>query len=109
MPVGAPGDDVDEPTERARHVIDVAVAHRPSLRTAGKIDDAGEITNVSSPGRTIPSRLRRWVEEAFPTCGRTGCDSRFALEIAHQSSTAVITRTNGAAQFSTARSRSIPR
>jgi len=28
-------------------------------------------------------RLRRFVEEAYPVCGRVGCDSRFRLEIDH--------------------------
>jgi len=46
-------------------------------------DDGGDITSVSSPTRTIPTRLRRWVEEAYPTCGRAGCDSTFRLEIDH--------------------------
>ena len=46
-------------------------------------DDTGDITSVSSPTRTIPARLRRWVEEAYPACGRVGCDSRFRLEIDH--------------------------
>jgi 5-methylcytosine-specific restriction endonuclease McrA len=46
-------------------------------------DDDGDITAVSSPTRTIPTRLRRWVEEAYPTCGRHGCDSTFRLEIDH--------------------------
>jgi 5-methylcytosine-specific restriction endonuclease McrA len=46
-------------------------------------DQHGDITHVSSPTRTTPARLRRWVEEAFPTCGRSGCHSRFRLEIDH--------------------------
>lgn len=46
-------------------------------------DDHGDITSVSSPTRTIPARLRRWVEEAYPVCGRDGCDSTFRLEIDH--------------------------
>ncbi len=46
-------------------------------------DDTGDITHISSPTRTIPARVRRWVEEAYPTCGRHGCDSTFRLEIDH--------------------------
>jgi 5-methylcytosine-specific restriction endonuclease McrA len=46
-------------------------------------DTHGDITHVSSPTRTIPARVRRWVEEAYPVCGRHGCDSRFRLEIDH--------------------------
>jgi hypothetical protein len=46
-------------------------------------DAAGDITQVSSPTRTIPARIGRWVEEAYPACGRAGCDSTFHLEIDH--------------------------
>jgi len=46
-------------------------------------DDAGDITHVSSPTRTIPAPVRRWAEEAYPACGRDGCDSTFRLEIDH--------------------------
>jgi 5-methylcytosine-specific restriction endonuclease McrA len=46
-------------------------------------DETGDISTVSSPTRTIPARLRRWVEEAYPDCGRHGCDSTFRLEIDH--------------------------
>jgi 5-methylcytosine-specific restriction endonuclease McrA len=46
-------------------------------------DEHGDITTVSSPTRTIPARVRRWVEEAYPACGRHGCDSTFRLEIDH--------------------------
>ena len=41
-------------------------------------DDRGDITHVSSPTRTIPAPLHRWVEEAYPTCGRGGCGSHSA-------------------------------
>lgn len=46
-------------------------------------DELGDITHVSSPTRTIPARLRRWVQETYPACGRHGCDSTFRLEIDH--------------------------
>jgi hypothetical protein len=46
-------------------------------------DPDGDITAVSAPTRTIPTRLRRWVEEAYPSCGRVGCDATFRLEIVH--------------------------
>src|SRR5215510_7292400 len=46
-------------------------------------DEHGDITTVSSPTRTIPARLRRWVEEEYPVCGRAGCGSTFRLEIDH--------------------------
>jgi hypothetical protein len=79
-----------EPGERC-HVdgvgpVPVAVARallQDAKVTVLRHDEHGDITRVSSLTRTIPSRLRRWVEEAFPTCGRHGCDSRFRLEIDH--------------------------
>ncbi|MFI5047021.1 MAG: DUF222 domain-containing protein [Acidimicrobiia bacterium] len=46
-------------------------------------DEHGDITTVSSPTRTIPARLRRWVEAAYLTCGTSACDSTFRLEIDH--------------------------
>jgi hypothetical protein len=45
--------------------------------------DGDDITTVSSPTRTIPARLRRWVESAYPECGRTGCASTVRLQIDH--------------------------
>jgi hypothetical protein len=45
--------------------------------------DRDDITTVSSPTRTIPARLRRWVESAYPECGRNGCASTFRLQIDH--------------------------
>ena len=46
-------------------------------------DDTGDITHISSVSRTIPARLRRWVEEAFPCCGVEGCTDDWRLEIDH--------------------------
>jgi hypothetical protein len=46
-------------------------------------DDAGDITHISSLERTIPARLRRWVEEAYPRCGVEGCTDKWRLEIDH--------------------------
>jgi hypothetical protein len=45
--------------------------------------DGSDIVSVSSPERTIPARLRRWVEAAYPTCGVEGCDSTLWLQIDH--------------------------
>ncbi|HEY7106562.1 MAG TPA: DUF222 domain-containing protein [Acidimicrobiia bacterium] len=45
--------------------------------------DGKDIATVSSPTRTIPARLRRWVESAYPSCGKKGCDSTFRLQIDH--------------------------
>ncbi|MET0628621.1 MAG: HNH endonuclease [Acidimicrobiia bacterium] len=60
----------------------VAMLHDAKI-TLLRRDPAGDITHVSSPTRTIPARVRRWVEETYPICGREGCDSRFHLEIDH--------------------------
>ncbi len=42
-----------------------------------------EITTISSPERTIPAALRRWVETTYPVCGVAGCDVDRGLEIDH--------------------------
>jgi len=88
---GAPLDrGYAEPGERCHidGVGPVPVAIAKAMLADAKItvlhhDERGDITNVSAPGRTIPARLRRWIEEAYPTCGRAGCDSSFRLEIDH--------------------------
>jgi hypothetical protein len=46
-------------------------------------DDTGDITHISSMKRTIPARLRRWVEEAYPCCGVEDCTDTWRLEIDH--------------------------
>jgi hypothetical protein len=46
-------------------------------------DDTGDITRISSLQRTIPVKLRRWVEEAYPCCGVEGCTDSWRLEIDH--------------------------
>jgi hypothetical protein len=45
--------------------------------------DGTDIATVSSPTRTIPARLRRWLEATYPVCAVDGCDSTFRLEIDH--------------------------
>jgi hypothetical protein len=45
--------------------------------------DGTDIATVSSPSRTIPARLRRWLEATYPVCAVDGCDSTFRLEIDH--------------------------
>ena len=42
-----------------------------------------DITTISSPTRTIPAKLRRWLERAYPVCGAEGCDCSERLEIDH--------------------------
>ncbi len=46
-------------------------------------DVAGDITSVSSPNRTIPAALRRYLETTYPVCGVEGCDETFGLQIDH--------------------------
>jgi hypothetical protein len=45
--------------------------------------DGTDIATVSSPTRTIPAKLRRWLEATYPVCAVEGCDSTFRLEIDH--------------------------
>ena len=47
------------------------------------VRDGDAITHVSSMTRTIPAKLRRWVEETYPQCGRSGCDNTIGLIIDH--------------------------
>jgi 5-methylcytosine-specific restriction endonuclease McrA len=42
-----------------------------------------EITRITSPKRTIPAALRRWLERAYPRCGHLGCGSQERLQIDH--------------------------
>jgi hypothetical protein len=45
--------------------------------------EGSEITRITSPKRTIPTALRRWVERAYPRCGHLGCGSGERLQIDH--------------------------
>ena len=42
-----------------------------------------DISTISSPDRTIPATLRRWLEPTYPVCGAEGCDCSERLEIDH--------------------------
>ena len=57
------------------------------------IKDAEAITHVTSPNRTIPARLRRYLEETYSTCGRSGCDNTQGLIIDHVVDYAEVLRT----------------
>jgi hypothetical protein len=46
-------------------------------------DDADHITHVSSVTRTVPAKLRRWLEAEYPVCGRQACESSRNLVIDH--------------------------
>jgi 5-methylcytosine-specific restriction endonuclease McrA len=45
--------------------------------------DGTEIVKISSPTRTIPAKLRRWLERAYPRCGVAGCGADQRLQIDH--------------------------
>ncbi len=45
--------------------------------------EAGEITELAPPKRTIPAKLRRRLEAAYPVCGVEGCDVDHGLQIDH--------------------------
>ena len=47
------------------------------------IRDGDDVTAVSSPKRTIPTKLRRALEARYPRCGVTGCPNDQFLEIDH--------------------------
>jgi hypothetical protein len=42
-----------------------------------------DITRISSPTRTIPAALRKWLERAYPRCGVAGCGVSERLQIDH--------------------------
>ena len=81
---------------------------RPKRVKSGMFSDSvaqKPIIAVSDGTNTGQSSRKVW---NFPGCASSG-PRPLALETAHQSRMEVITRTYGAAQFSTARTRSIPR
>jgi hypothetical protein len=47
------------------------------------VRDGDDVTAVSSPKRTIPTKLRRALETRYPTCGVKGCANDRFLEIDH--------------------------
>jgi len=47
------------------------------------VTDGVDVTTVARAGRTIPSALRRALEERDPVCVVPGCDTRERLEIDH--------------------------
>ena len=46
-------------------------------------DEADHISHVSSVTRTVPVKLRRWLETTYPVCGRKGCENARGLRIDH--------------------------
>jgi hypothetical protein len=64
------------PVTTARAMLDDA-------SVAVLVRDGDDITAVSSPKRTIPTKLRRAVEARYPTCGVKACANDQFLEIDH--------------------------
>jgi hypothetical protein len=64
------------PVTTARAMLDDA-------SVAVLVRDGDDITAVSSPKRTIPTKLRRAVEARYPTCGVGACANDQFLEIDH--------------------------
>jgi Domain of unknown function (DUF222)/HNH endonuclease len=64
------------PVATARAMLDDA-------SVAVLVRDGDDITAVSSPKRTIPTKLRRAVEARYPTCGVKSCANDQFLEIDH--------------------------
>ncbi|MGH9033879.1 MAG: DUF222 domain-containing protein, partial [Acidimicrobiia bacterium] len=64
------------PVTTARDLLDDA-------RVSVLVKDGDDITTVSSPKRTIPTKLRRALEARYPTCGVKGCANDRFLQIDH--------------------------
>jgi 5-methylcytosine-specific restriction endonuclease McrA len=47
------------------------------------VHDDDRISHVSSVTRTVPAKLRRWLEATYPECGRQGCNNTRNLIIDH--------------------------
>ncbi len=64
------------PVTTARALLDDAVV-------SVLVRDGDDITAVSRPTRTIPTKLRRALETRYPTCAVHGCANDQFLEIDH--------------------------
>jgi hypothetical protein len=64
------------PVTTARALLDDA-------RVTVMVSDGDDITAVSSPKRTIPTKLRRALEAHYPTCAVKACTNDQFLEIDH--------------------------
>jgi hypothetical protein len=78
-----------EPGERCELV---GIGPIPVTMARAMLDDARvtvlsregtDITRISSPTRTIPAALRKWLERAYPRCGVAGCGNDHRLQIDH--------------------------
>jgi hypothetical protein len=63
--------------------VSTARAMLDDASVAVLVRDGDDITAVSSPKRTIPTKLRRAVEARYPTCGVKACANDQFLEIDH--------------------------
>ena len=64
------------PVTTARAMLDDAAV-------AVLVKDGDDVTAVSSPKRTIPTKLRRALETRYPVCGVKGCANDRFLQIDH--------------------------
>jgi hypothetical protein len=78
-----------EPGERCKlaGIGPIPVTMARSMLTDARITvlsrDGTDITRISSPTRTIPAALRKWLERAYPRCGVDGCGNDQRLQIDH--------------------------
>ena len=64
------------PATTARALLDDA-------SVAVLVRDGDDVTAVSSPKRTIPTKLRRALEVKYPNCGVSSCANDQFLEVDH--------------------------
>jgi Domain of unknown function (DUF222)/HNH endonuclease len=78
-----------EPGERCELVgigpipVTMARSMLSDARVTILVRNGTEITTISSPNRTIPAKLRKWLERAYSTCGVAGCGNDQRLQIDH--------------------------
>jgi len=73
--------------------VTTARAMLADARISTLVRDDDEITHVTSMTRTIPAKLRRWLEATYPRCGRKGCNNTQGLQIDHIVDYAEVLRT----------------
>ena len=73
--------------------VTTARAMLADARVTTMVRTGDEITHVTSMTRTIPAKLRRWLEVAYPKCGRKGCNNTQRLQIDHIVDYAEVLRT----------------
>jgi hypothetical protein len=73
--------------------VTTARAMLADARITTMVRDGDDITHVSSMTRTIPARLRRYLEERYAECGRSGCNNTQGLVIDHVVDFAVLAAT----------------